>query len=592
MRGYLAQVHHNFATLGENICWRYKDHNSNEWGTVTWAQASKYVQRLSEWLIEKGLKPGEKAAVWCGSRYEWTIIDLAIMSAGGVVVPVYHSLPLEQGAHNINEPECKFLFVGGTKTDEYLAEIENACPKLQGIILVESGGKSKTIPTWELKSILAESPSQDNSAYVARWSAVKSDDLLSIVYTSGTTGIPKGVELVQDNFTYELAGLEEIFEFEKEDISLMFLPLAHIVARILQCFQMWSGCCSAYAESIDKLGENLIEVRPHFLAGVPRVFEKIQAKIENHVSHLPFIKRNLFNWALKVGRGVSYHLQQNQKIPFHLELQRPVAKKILAPIVNRLGGRIKYVIAGGAPLAPETAEFFHAAGMLIIEGYGLTETTAAMAINRPNDYCFGTVGKLLNKVEVKIAEDGEILVKGPIVFRQYFKRPDETAKVKSADGWFSTGDIGEFKNGYLKITDRKKDLIKTSGGKYIAPQPIEYQVKQSPYISDVVLQGDRRRFVTALVTLDQDAVSGYIRKQGIDESDWVKIAQNPKVIDLIQTEIDKVNSCLASFETIKRFHILDHQFAVESGELTPTMKIKRNVAYSRYKDLFDQMYQE
>lgn len=593
MPALLEQFHQNVTRLGDAPCWQYKDANG-AWCALSWREVAARVRVLTEWLVARGLQPGDCVAIMGSTRWEWSLADLAVVSAGGVTVPVYHTLPFDQASFIINEPACRWLVAERALSPTFASELKQACPALEGIIYMEAGvaQANGTLPVWHLPALLAAPPAADVAAYDTRWRARKPTDLISLVYTSGTTGRPKGVELTLDNFTHEVRALQAIFHFRDEHVGLMFLPLAHIVGRVLQFFQLWVGCTGAYAEGIDKLGDNIRETRPHFFAAVPRVYEKIQSRLQHQVTQLPPLKQKLFRWALRVGARAGACAAARQPVPLAVRMQHAVARKILAPVHTKMGGRLLYVISGGAPLARETAEFFHALGLLILEGYGMTETSGAVAINHPDDFRFGTVGRILDGVEVRMADDGEICLRGPVILRGYYQRPDDNAALFTADGWFHTGDIGELQDGFLRITDRKKDLIKTSGGKYVAPQPIENRLKQSPYISDAIVHGDRRKYVTALVTLDPDAVTAFAREHDFPADSWDALVRNPKIVELVQAAIDKVNGTLASFETIKQFRILPQQFAMESGELTPTMKVKRAVAYDRYKNLFEQMYQE
>lgn len=589
MSTLLEQFHHNVARLGDAPCWQYKD-AGGAWCALSWREVAARVHTLAAWYQVRGIRPGDRVAIMGSTRWEWSLADLAALHVGAVTVPVYHTLPFDQASFIINEPQCRLLVVERVPATDFKADLQRTCPALEGILAMtgeEGCSRNGGLPVWVLPEILQTPATAPVPGPVRH-----ANDLISLVYTSGTTGRPKGVELTLGNFTHEVRALHEIFQFHTEHVGLMFLPLAHIVGRVLQFFQLWVGCTGAYAESIEKLGDNIRETRPHFFAAVPRVYEKIQSRLQHQVTQLPPLKQKLFRWAMAVGAQAAACVSARRPVPFVLRLQHAVARKILAPVHTKMGGRLLYVISGGAPLARETAEFFHALGLLILEGYGMTETSGAVAINHPDDFRFGTVGKILDGVEVKIADDGEICLRGPVILRGYYQRPDDNTALFSGDGWFHTGDIGELQDGFLRITDRKKDLIKTSGGKYVAPQPIENRLKQSPYISDAILHGDRRRYVTALVTLDPDAVAVFAREHSLPTDRWDTLVRHPKVVELVQAAIDKVNGGLASFETIKQFRILPQQFAMESGELTPTMKVKRAVAYDRYKNLFEQMYQE
>ena len=420
------------------------------------------------------------------------------------------------------------------------------------------------------------------------------DLLATIVYTSGTTGQPKGVAISHGNLSSEIDALRKVFYFPPDQESLLFLPLAHILARGVQFFQLCTGFVQAYAESIDKLLDNLKEIRPHFMACVPRIFEKIHMKILSDVQTSNPLKKNLFHWALSVGTQVSRAKAQNRPISMILKAQYEMAKRLVfSKLHKKLGGRIWVFISGGAPLAEEVAEFFHAADILILEGYGLTETTAAINCNRPDHFRFGTVGAPMANIEEKIADDGEILVRGGHVFSGYYRNKEATAEAFTSDGFFKTGDIGEFDaDGFLKITDRKKDLIVTAAGKNVAPQHVENILKNDSLISQVMVHGDRRKFLSALITLNPDEIKKLATQLKIPDSEYSSLTQHPKIYETVRKRVEEKNKQLPSYETIKRFAILDKDFTVEGGELTPTLKVKRKLLTDRYRRILDSFYKE
>lgn len=588
MGTFLAQFHDNVVQYASQPCWRFSVPGAG-WQALTWAEVGARVASLAGWLVEQGLVPGDRVAIWSSTRYEWSLADLATLAAGGVVVPVYHTLPPAQAVFILQEPQCRFLFVEQLPSPEVLEELRHACPSVEQLIVFAGPGAAGPIRTTPLAEAVARPA--DPATYRARWQARQPSELASLVYTSGTTGTPKGVELTFENFTAEVSGLHEVFRFPPHSECLMFLPLAHIVARAMQYFQLASAHVASYATSMETIGEDLQTTRPHFFAAVPRIYEKVQARVLGTLAAAPLWKQRLFRWALRIGEAAARQRARGGSATLAVRCLLPLARLVTNPVKARLGGRLIAAVSGGAPLNADVARFFESLGILILEGYGLTETAAAVTLNQLHDYRFGTVGKPLPQVVVRMADDGEILVRGATVFRGYFQRPEETAAVLEPDGWFHTGDIGEFtRDGFLRITDRKKDLIKTSGGKYVAPQPIENQLKSSPYISDALLYGDTRNFVTALVTLDRPTIEAYARQARIPHDDWAVLTNDARIVALVQEAVDGVNRDRASFERVKKFRILPRDFAIEHGELTPTLKIRRKVAYERYRDLFEEMY--
>ncbi len=595
MSSLLAAFHTNVEQFADAPCWRFKQ--DGQWRAMSWREVGALVQRFASWWIERGLQPGDCVALWSATRWEWSLTDLAVLAAGGVVVPVYQNLPADQAAVIINEPRTRFLVVDHTRGDNFFASLAHTMPTLEGIVLFDGTDPASRMPLWSLAEILSSpltQPSHERERdYTARWRARDDAALASLVYTSGTTGRPKGVMLSLANFQAEVAGLSHALKFPPGTECLECLPLAHIVARAMQFYQILLGLVGCYAESIEQLGNNLREVRPHFFVGVPRIFEKMQSRIVNGLAELPPRKQRLVQWAMRVTTQCAEYTRQGGAVPWRRRLPAWIAGRILAPLQRRLGGRLRLAISGGAPLSKNTALFFQSLGLLILEGYGLTETCAAVAVNHPDDYRFGTVGRIVDGVQLRLADDGEILVQGRVVSAGYYQRAQETRDAIDPQGWFHTGDIGEFtRDGFVRITDRKKDLIKTSGGKYIAPQPIENALKSAPLISDVILFGDGRQYLTALIVLDPAACEVFAKTHGIAFTQWNTLTTHPQIVVQIAQAVEQVNAQLASFETIKHFRILDRELAIDQGELTPTLKIRRSIAVKRYQALFDQMYED
>ncbi len=558
-----------------------------KWKTLNWGQLRDQVVALSDSLKKLGIAPQDKIAIISTTRYEWTLTDLAILSLNAVTVPIYQSTLPAEIEYILNHCGAKVLFLEDTAQLKKIESIRAKLPKLEKIILFEKGGE------FSFENLLNEGK-KDLSSFEKRLKEILPSSLATIVYTSGTTGKPKGVALTHRNLVSEVEAMKDVFDASPDQVSLIFLPLAHIFARAIQFFHLSCGFTQAYAESIDKLLEDIKDVKPHFMASVPRIFEKIYTKVMTEVQNSNPFKKIIFNWGLSVGKSVSQS-KQNQKTPaLFTTLQHELAKKLVfAKLHERLGGRLSFFISGGAPLSAEIASFFHAADVLILEGYGLTETTAAVNCNLPGRYRFGTVGPIVKNTEVKIAEDGEILVKGDHVFSGYYQEPDATRESFTNDGYFKTGDIGEFdQDKFLRITDRKKDLIVTAAGKNIAPQYIENLLKTDPLISQVMVHGDRRKFLSALITLNTDELTKLAQQQNISVKDASTLLKSDQVYDLIRKRVEEKNKQLPSFETIKKFAILEKDFSIEGGELTPTLKVKRKVVTERYWDLLDSFYKE
>ncbi|MBI1908957.1 MAG: long-chain fatty acid--CoA ligase [Deltaproteobacteria bacterium] len=575
-------------------CFQYKKNGS--WQSMSWEEASRQVEAISLGLSQLGVRKGDTVALFSATRLEWTLCDLAILSLGGVTVPIYQSNTAEQAQYIIEDAGAKVVFVEGEAQAKKIQSVQSSLPQLQKLILME--GASEFLPLITTLEALCQSGAKEAQEKGSVWEkakkAIEPRDMATIVYTSGTTGNPKGAILTHGNIVGEVEACMKIISLSPDQVGLCFLPLAHIVARAIQFFQLKAGFVNAYAESIDKLIDNLAEVRPHFIVSVPRIFEKVYERVQSQVQAGSPIKKGIFAWALQVGRQVSQKLQRREGVPLSLKVQYSLARRLVfGKILQKLGGRLEFSISGGAPLSREIAEFFHAMGLLILEGYGLTETTAAINCNSPNDYRFGTVGRPALGVEEKIAPDGEILVRGPMVFKGYYRKPEATREAVDGEGWFRTGDIGLMDaEGYLTITDRKKDIIVTAAGKNIAPQNLENLIKMDPYISQVMIHGDKRKYLSALVTLNQAEVQKFASERGIAFHHFGDLVRHPQIYNLIKQSIEEKNQKLPSYETIKKFAILENDFTQEAGELTPTLKVKRRFVSEKYREVLDKLYQD
>ncbi|PIQ82718.1 MAG: hypothetical protein COV76_02240, partial [Candidatus Omnitrophica bacterium CG11_big_fil_rev_8_21_14_0_20_64_10] len=546
---------------------------------ISWGALAGQVEETALGLLDLGIKLGDRAAIFSENRPEWAVADLAILSAGGVTVPIYTSLTTPEIEHLLTDSGARILFVSDT---EKLARLFPLQEKLDlKIILMDAPVRVAGPRIWwigELGGLGRTGGPELKSQLVGRIQAGRGESLCSLIYTSGTTGNPKGVMLTHDNFLSNCEATVSAVPVGPDDLLLSFLPLSHVFERMAgYYYALRQGAQIAYAESMEKVAENLLETRPTLLTGVPRFFEKIHERIEQTVAEASPLKQRLFRWALGVGERRSRRLQKGQPVPTGLMLVHRVADRlVLGKLRARMGGRLRFCISGGAPLAKPLAEFFHAAGILLLEGYGLTETSPVITANRPQRFRFGSVGLPLSGVEVRIAEDGEILTRGPHVMSGYFHNPEATAEVIDRDGWFHTGDIGRIdSDGFLFITDRKKDLIKTSGGKMAAPQNLENGLKQDPWVADCVVIGDRRKFLSVLIVPEFDRVERFARLKRLAYANRETLLRLPEIRTLYEERLERFNRELASFEQLKRFLLLEEPFSSQEGILTPTLKIKR-----------------
>ena len=535
----------------------YLEEQPEGWREVSWEEAARRVDALERAMLAHGVRRGDAVAVLARTRLEWILLDWAIMSIGAVVVGLYPTNTASECAYILGHSEAVLAFVEDDAQREKLDSIRDSLPALREIVGFDD---------------LAEF---ERSAGTDEPEPVGEDDVATLIYTSGTTGPPKGCMLTHKNLVTAALGVNDDLE-DETDTALLFLPLAHSFARIVHHSAAWLGSTVALVADVARVQEALIRTRPTILPAVPRVYEKIHANALGEIERSSSVKRAIGRWALDVGSRTSKFERTGESLPASLRIQGRLADALVFSKVRaRLGGRLRIGISGAAPLGVDVLEFFHSLNMLVVEGYGLTETSSSLAVNEPDDYRFGTVGRAVDGCEVKLDSDGEILVRSDSVFAGYYKEPEATAAVFTEDGWFRTGDVGEIdEDGFIKITDRKKDLIITAGGKNIAPQNLENALKASRFVSQAVVVGDRRPYVTALITLDWAEVS----------------ATGRKAEELVQELVDGVNRDRVRVEQIKRFAILPRDFSQEEGELTPTLKLRRRVVHDHFSEEIERLY--
>jgi long-chain acyl-CoA synthetase len=581
--------------FSDKVALMYKDEGSYK--SVLFNEVRKEVQNLAGGIASLGVQKGDKVVILSENRKEWSFFDYATLINGAASVPIYSTLLPRQIKFIINNSDAKVVVVSNREQLEKVKEVEAELPKVEKIIVIDSGGVEhpKMVTYKELIEQGKKYLSKNNNLIEKSVSGLTRNDLATIIYTSGTTGVPKGVMLTHGNFLANIEGGLQAIPVSEADSFLSFLPLSHVFERMVGHFLAFQiGATIAYAENVDTVAENLKEVKPTIMASVPRLFEKIYGRIIDSLEEGSPLKKKLFFWAIGVGKKVTEHKQQNIPLPNGLRLKYSIATKLVfSKLHERVGGRIRFFVSGGAPLSKEIGEFFTAAGLLILEGYGLTETSPVITVNLLDKFRFGAVGFPLNNVEVKIAEDGEILTKGPHVMKGYYKDEESTKEAIDSAGWFHTGDIGHIdEDGMLVITDRKKNIIVTAGGKNIAPQYIENLLVTSRYIEQALVIGDKRKYCSALIVPNMETIKKYAEEKGLIDIPDQELINNPEILKLIEGEVATVSKELASYETIKKFTLIDHLFTIESGELTPTLKVKRNVVEQRYKDIINELYTE
>jgi long-chain acyl-CoA synthetase len=565
------------------------------WHEITWSSYLEVVTMIAAGLQVLGVRKGDRVAILSNTRYEWAAADIAILGLGAVTVPIYVSSTAEDIEFILHNSEAKILICETFTAAEKLKELLKKTKSVEMVICFDANSEFVasdallSLDTLQNKGAAALKKSPTILELAVK--ALSLDDIATIVYTSGTTGRPRGVVHTHAQIMSEVSDAFPLLGITFRDRSITFLPFAHVLGRI----EIWGhaliGYTMCFAQSIERMRADLADIKPTVMVAVPRVFEKIYTTVLAQ-AEISTVRNRIFSWAMEIGREISRHKMEKRSPPMDLALKYQIARRLVFDGLRKsLGGNLRFAVSGGAPLSQSIAEFFHAAGILVLEGYGLTETSACITVNTPFDYRFGSVGKAIGDVKLRLAPDGELLIQSKKVMKSYYKDPEATANVLE-DGWLHSGDIAEISTeGYVRITDRKKDLIKTAGGKYVAPQRLEGILKANRFISQVHIHGDQKKYIVALVTLNTDAVLEYARTQGFNHKDGDALTENSKVKELIRRAVAEANAQLASFESIKNFAILAREFTVESGELTPSLKVKRKVIDSRYHDIIEHLYQ-
>ena len=566
----------------------------DRWESIDWRGVGDRVRTIAAGLLALGVRPEERVAIAAGTRLEWVLADFGVLCAGAATTTVYPTTPAADVAFILRDSGSR---VAVAEDDEQVAKLRAhraELPELLRVVTLDGTPDGDwVIDLAELERLGRDHLLANPAAVDDAVATAGPERLATLIYTSGTTGRPKGVRLVHDNWTYEGTAIQALRILSPDDLQYLWLPLSHSFGKVLLSAQLAVGFGSAVDGRIPKMVENLAVIRPTFMAGAPRVFEKVQHRVTEMAGG--GTKRRIFDWSMGVGGRVAALRRAGEEPTGLLKAKHAAADRlVLGKLRARFGGRLRFFVSGSAPLSADVAEFFHAAGVLILEGYGLTETSAASFVNRPDQFRFGTVGPPLPGTQVRIGEDGEVLVRGRGVMRGYHQLPEETAATLDGDGWLHTGDIGELDQaGFLRLSDRKKDLIKTSGGKYVAPQSIEVLFKAvCGYASELVVYGDGRPYCVALVALDPEAITAWAAANGLGDLPFAELAAHERVRALIAADVEEVNRRLPRWETIKRFAILPRQLTVEDGDLTPSLKLKRRVVTARHHDLLESLYDQ
>ncbi|MCB0933065.1 MAG: long-chain fatty acid--CoA ligase [Mycobacterium sp.] len=581
------------AATPNSEAFRYP-HNGG-WQSVTWREIGDRVELVAAGLISLGILPEERVALASGTRYEWVVADFGILAAGAATTTVYPTTNAGDVAYIVANSGSRIVIAEDQTQVDKLRHYRDDLGAVHKVVIIDGEGDGEWVITLDElqelgRQLLADAP----TLVTDRINTIESDQLATLIYTSGTTGKPKGVRLKHSSWTYTATAMDALGVLSEKDLNYLWLPLAHAFGKVMLALPLVIGFPTVVDGRVDMIVENLAVIRPTIMGAVPRIFEKVHSRINEMMIKEGGIKKALFDWSVGVGLQVSRTRQAGEQPSSLLAAQYKLADKlVLSKIRERFGGRLRFFISGSAALDRDIAQWFDAIGVPVLEGYGLTETSAASSLNRPNAYRFGTVGWTLPQTEVKIAEDGEILLKGPGVMDGYHDLPEVTAEAIEPSGWFHTGDIGELDaEGYLRITDRKKDMFKTSQGKYVAPSAISAQFKGiCPFASEIIVYGESKPYCVALVSLDADGVRDWAAANGLGDKNFSVIARDPKTREAVEGYVEELNKHLNRWEQIKRFAIIDRELTVESGELTPSLKLKRKVVVDEYRDRIDGLYE-
>ncbi|MBI4510135.1 MAG: long-chain fatty acid--CoA ligase [Deltaproteobacteria bacterium] len=576
METVISRFFANADHFGSTPIFRFN--TGGQWVPMGWRTAAGLASDFASGLMSMGHEKGDSLSIISQTRWEWAICDLGTLAAGGITVGVYPTMTADQSRYIVAHSDSRFVVVEDKKQLAKIESVRSQLPRIEKIIIIDPAGVSLGGEKMSLSEVLSKGRAAKHDP-MERVAKLRLEDAATFVYTSGTTGPPKGAMLTHGNLMAELHSVDRVLQVKEDDTGFIFLPLAHVLQKIVSYHGFWKGIPGSFARSLDTVAEDMAACRPSIVAAVPRIFEKVYARVHDQAAAGPALRKKIFDWAVKTGLGVSHLRQAHESVPRRMEIEHALGSKLVfQKLRDRLGGRVRLFITGGAPIAKDILSFFDAAGITILEGWGMTETCGAASLNLPGASRFGSIGKPLPDVDMRLDDDGEILIRGPMVFSGYYKDEEATKGSFTADGYFRTGDIArKDADGYYFIIDRKKDLIITAAGKNVAPQNIENMVKTDPRISQVVVIGDRRPYLTALV-----AVTPELRSSR-SEADLVA---------MVQEIVNNKNQEMASYERIKKIRLLPGELTQEAGELTPTLKVKRKIVNDRYGSLIEEMYSE